>query len=124
VRTFWERRDAPQVALFHYADLKADLPGQLSRLATALSIDTTPQRLEQLAAAATFERMRNRADELAPGVDANLWRSNRDFFRSGTSGQRRHLLDPAAVDRYHRRVAELAPPDLAEWLHSGWSGSR
>jgi len=124
VRTFWERRDAPQVALFHYADLKADLPGQLARLATTLSIDTTPQRLEQLAAAATFERMRNRADELAPGVDANLWRSNRDFFRSGTSGQWRHLLDPAAVDRYHRRVAELAPPDLAEWLHSGWSGSR
>ncbi|MEV6874236.1 sulfotransferase domain-containing protein [Amycolatopsis sp. NPDC051128] len=124
VRTFWDHRDEPQVALFHYADLKADLPGQLRRLATTLSIDTTPQRLDELAAAATFERMRNRADELAPGVDANLWRSNRDFFRSGTSDKWRHLLDPAAVDRYHRRVAELAPPDLAEWLHAGWSAAR
>jgi hypothetical protein len=123
-RTFWERRDSPQVALFHYADLKADLPGQLRRLAAALSIETSEQRIEELAAAATFDRMRKRADELAPGVDAKLWRSNKDFFRSGTSGQWQDLLDPAAVDHYHERVAELAPPDLAEWLHTGWSGSR
>lgn len=121
VSTFWARRDEPQVALFHYADLKADLPGQLTRLAGVLSIDLTRQRAEELATAATFDHMRQRADELAPGIDANLWRSNQDFFRSGTSGQWRQLLDQAAVDRYHARVAELAPPDLATWLHTGWS---
>jgi hypothetical protein len=121
VRTFWERRDSPQVALFHYADLKADLPGQLERLAGTLSIDIPRQRLEELAAAATFEGMRNRADELAPGVDAKLWRSNKAFFRSGTSGQWRDLLDAATLDHYDRRVAELAPPDLAAWLHTGSS---
>ncbi|MFB9683482.1 hypothetical protein [Amycolatopsis plumensis] len=44
-------------------------------------------------------------------------RSNTDFFRSGRSGQWRDRLDPAALDHYHRRVAELEPPDLAEWLH-------
>ncbi len=43
VRTFWERRDDPQVALFHYADLKADLAGQLRRLATVLSIEASQQ---------------------------------------------------------------------------------
>lgn len=117
VRTFWERRDEPQVALFHYADLKADLPGELRRLARVLSIEVSDQRVDELAAAATFDRMRGRADELAPGVDAKLWRSNENFFRSGTSGQWRDLLDSAALDRYHRRVAELAPPDLVEWLH-------
>ncbi|KDN21966.1 sulfotransferase domain-containing protein [Amycolatopsis rifamycinica] len=119
VRTFWEHRESPQVALFHYADLKADLPGQLRSLATALAIDTTGRRLEDLATAATFGRMRDRADDLAPGVDAKLWRSNTAFFRSGTSGQWRDLLDPATIEGYHRRVAELAPPELAEWLHQG-----
>lgn len=119
VRTFWDRRDEPQVALFHYADLKADLPGQLRRLAKVLSIEVSEQRVEELATAATFEGMRGRADLLAPGVDHELWRSNADFFRSGTSGQWRRLLDPAALDRYDRRVAELAPPDLVEWLHRG-----
>jgi aryl sulfotransferase len=119
VRTFWDRRDEPQVALFHYADLTADLPGQLARLATALGIETSEQRIEQLAADATFNRMRDRADELAPGIDAKLWRDNRGFFHSGTSGKWQELLDSAAVDRYHARVAELAPPDLADWLHKG-----
>jgi aryl sulfotransferase len=117
VRTFWDRRDEPQVALFHYADLKADLPGQLRRLAQVLSIEISEQRINELATAATFDHMRGRADELAPGVDAKLWRSNENFFSSGTSGQWRRLLDSAALDRYHRRVAELAPPDLVEWLH-------
>lgn len=124
VRTFWDRRAEPQVALFHYADLKADLPGQLARLATTLGVETSQERLEQLAANATFDRMRHRADELAPGIDAKLWRDNRDFFHSGTSGKWHDLLDSAAVDRYHERVAELAPPDLATWLHKGAARSR
>jgi hypothetical protein len=84
-----------------------------------LSIEKSQRRIEELAAAATFERMRDRADELAPGVDAKLWLSNRDFFRSGSSGKWRDLLDSAAVERYQKRVAELAPPDLAAWLHGG-----
>ena len=117
VRTFWDRRDEPQVALFHYADLHADLPGELRRLADVLSIEVSDERIGELASAATFERMRGRADELAPGVDHKLWRSNENFFRSGTSGQWRDLLDSAALDRYRSRVAELAPPELAEWLH-------
>ena len=39
VETFWDRRHHPHVCLFHYSDLLADLPGQLRRLADALSID-------------------------------------------------------------------------------------
>jgi aryl sulfotransferase len=123
VRTFWDRRDEPQIELFHYADLLADLPGQLGRLARVLSVDVSAERIDQLAAAATFRSMRDRADELAPAVDSELWRDNRAFFRSGTSGQWRDLLDGDDLDHYRRRVAELAPPDMAEWLHAGWLAS-
>jgi len=122
VRTFWDRRDEPRVELFHYTDLTTDLPGQLARLAAVLSIEVSRERIEELAVAATFDHMRERADELAPGTDAKLWLSNRDFFRSGSSGKWRDLLDAAAVDRYQKRVAELAPPDLAAWLHAGSAG--
>ncbi|WP_211288614.1 sulfotransferase domain-containing protein [Actinophytocola xinjiangensis] len=116
-RTFWDRRDAPNVALFHYQDLKADLPGELGRLAAALSIDHTPERITELAKAATFDSMRRRADELAPGVDAGLWRDNQGFFRTGSSGQWRAVLDERATEHYDRRVGELATPDLVAWLH-------
>ncbi len=53
VETFWARRQDPHVALFHYSDLLAELPGQLHRLADTLSIDVADERIHELAAAAT-----------------------------------------------------------------------
>ena len=120
VETFWERRQRPRVALFHYSDLLTDLPGQLRRLADGLSINMTDERIEQFAAAATFDRMKERADELAPGVGIRIWRSNQDFFHRGSDGQWHELLDDDGLRRYERRVAELVPPDVAAWAHAGW----
>jgi aryl sulfotransferase len=122
LRTFWDRNDERGVALFHYDDLKADLPGQLERLARILGIDLVPGRIAELAAAATFERMRTRADELAPQVTSDFWNDNRRFFHRGTSGQWRDALEPGDAQRYEERLAELAPPELARWLHTGWLG--
>jgi hypothetical protein len=108
------------VYLFHYSDLLADLPGQLRRLAEALSIDASDERIEQFAAAATFSRMKERAEELAPEVGNQIWRSNREFFHRGCDGQWRELLDGEGLRRYEHRVAELVPPDVAAWAHTGW----
>ncbi|MDQ3385358.1 MAG: sulfotransferase domain-containing protein [Actinomycetota bacterium] len=121
--TFWERRDAPNVALFHYADLSADLVGQLRRLAGVLGIERSDARLEELAAAATFDRMKERASDLAPNSDQGWWRSTEGFFHRGSSGQWRHLVDDAGLARYDATVAELVPSDLAEWAHHGWLGA-
>ncbi|GIH09255.1 glycolipid sulfotransferase [Rhizocola hellebori] len=120
LQTFWDRRNEPQVALFHYHDLLTDLPGQLKRLAEVLGIDLPAGRVEELAAAATFDKVRERADELAPGVDSGLWRDNRAFFHTGTSGQWKALLGPDDLARFHTRLAELASTDLIEWLYDGW----
>jgi aryl sulfotransferase len=122
LQTFWDRRDEPQVGLLHYDDLLTNLPGQMRQLADMLSITLGDERIEQLATAASFDNVRDRADQLAPGVDANIWISNQAFFHSGTSGQWHGLLDSAALRRYEQRLAELAPPDLAAWLHTGWLG--
>jgi aryl sulfotransferase len=124
VQTFWDRRHHPQVCLFHYSDLLADLPGQLRRLADALSIDAAGERIEQFAAAATFSRMKERAEELAPEVGNQIWRSNREFFHRGCDGQWRELLDGEGLRRYEHRVAELVPPDVAAWVHTGWLAPR
>jgi aryl sulfotransferase len=121
LRLLWDRRREPEVVLLHYRDLAADLPGELRRLAAALGIEVADGRVEELAAAATFNRMRRDADVLAPEAGV-FWRSNREFFR-GSSGRWRDLLDDAALAHYRERLAALAPPDLAGWLHTGWSGS-
>jgi len=116
----WARRDLPNVELFHYDDLLRDLPGQMRRLADALDIDMTDERIAELAAAATFAAMRSSAEQVAPNADISLWRNTQEFFHRGTSGQWREVFSEDDLLAYDKRIAALAPPDLAAWLHDGW----
>src|SRR5687767_10765631 len=59
--TAWQHRREPNVALFHYADFKADLAGELLRLAGVLGIPCSPERARELAPEASLARMRERA---------------------------------------------------------------
>jgi aryl sulfotransferase len=122
ISTFWDRRHDPRVALFHYSDLLADMPTQLRRLADVLAIRVTDERIQEFAAAATFDSMKGRADELVPDVRNHIWRSNQDFFHSGSTGHWRDLLADADLRHYERRVADLVRPEIAVWAHLGWSG--
>ena len=120
-RDLREQRHASQVALFHYSDLLADLPGQVHRLAGVLGVEMADDRLLELAAAGTFAAMKSRAQMLAPGSDVGLWRNTEDFFHRGTSGQWREVFTDGDLRRYQDRVAELASAELAAWAHHGWA---
>ncbi|HEY4851155.1 MAG TPA: sulfotransferase domain-containing protein [Streptosporangiaceae bacterium] len=113
----WARRGEPNVLLVRYDDLLADLEGQMRWLAGRLGIAVPEQAWPALTQAATFERMRDRADDLVPvppgiSVDTAL------FFRRGTSGAGREILSDEEMAAYYARAAQLAPPDMLEWLHS------
>jgi hypothetical protein len=118
--TFWEALDRPNVAMFHYADLLADLPGQLHRLSVVLGYDVTFQRAEQLAAEASFDAMKAQAAQLVPNADIGLWRSTDEFLHKGTSGQWQEIFSDEALARYEARLDELSlAPDFRRWLHGG-----
>jgi aryl sulfotransferase len=118
--TFWERRDDPNVALFHYHDLRTDLAGQMRRLADVLGVEPPT---DELVEAATFESMKSHADELVPNSDTPFWLDNGRFFDKARSGGWRDMLDDEGQQRYDRAVAAVAAPDLADWLHGGWLGA-
>jgi len=115
--TFWAVRDRANVVLVHYGDLLADLEGEMRRIAARLEVTVPEARWPALVAAATFEHMRGNADRYAPDTTNRIWQSNEQFFHRGTSGQWKELLDDDGIRRYRARVAELAPPDLAAWVH-------
>jgi aryl sulfotransferase len=117
--TAWQRRSAPGVTLLHYADLRADLPGELHRLGRRLGFDLDEARAAELAGHASLDRMRARAEEVVPSVSLGIWRQPSDFLRAGTSGQWRDRVTDRDVARYDERVASLVPPDLAAWAHQG-----
>jgi len=118
--TFWDRLQASNIVLIHYSDLRADLEGEMRRLAGRLDIAINTDSWVRLVAEARFDRMRERADEVVPEVTIDgLWPDTRRFFNRGASGQWRSLLGPAELRRYEARVRQLAAPDLAFWIHKG-----
>jgi hypothetical protein len=117
--TGWQKRHAPNVALFHYADLKADLEGELLRLARVLGIPCSPERARALAPEASLARMRERGADVAPSASQGNWKDARAFFRSGGTGEWRARLSAADVAAYEARVAALVGADLAAWVHGG-----
>ncbi len=112
----WARRDAPNVLMVHYADLLADLPGQMRRVAARLDIAVPDEAWPRLVEAATFERMRGNAGALVPDASGVL-RNTAAFFRQGRSGSGREVLGDEEYARYLRRCADRAPADLLAWLH-------
>jgi hypothetical protein len=113
----WSRRaTAPNVVLVHYADLLANLPGEMAKLASRLEIEVSAERLRVLAEAATFAQMRARSSELSPNR-LGVLKDDAAFFRSGRSGAGRELLSAEELASYDARVAALADPELVAWLH-------
>lgn len=114
----WRRQQGggQDVLLVHYADLLADLEGEMRRIADRLRVEVPEARWPELVEAATFSSMSARADELVPDALGVLKDRSR-FFRSGTSGSGRAVLSAEEIADYERRVAGLAPPEVVAWLH-------
>jgi hypothetical protein len=114
----WRRRDQPNVVLLHYRDLTQHPAQEMGHLAERLGVGVAEHRWPELVDATSFRAMKNRAAWLAPDRLGVL--TDRDaFFRGGRSGDGTELLGAADVERYARRLAELAEPDVVAWLHCG-----
>lgn len=111
----WARRSEPNIVLLHYADLSADLEGQMRQLARRLGIPVPDPAWPALVEAATFASMRASAEQITGS--GRILKSPAAFFRRGTSGAGRELLTDGELAHYHARAAELAPADMLAWLH-------
>lgn len=112
----WGRRTQPNVVLVHYADLLADLDGQMRRLAGLLGVPIDEQVWPALVRAATFDAMRTSAATSVPDPVGVLL-DPAEFFRRGRSGAGAEVLSVDERAAYHARAAALAPADLLAWLH-------
>ena len=114
--------DRPNVTLFHYADMRRDLPGTFARVAALLDVDVPAHVMEALIQAATFDHMRDNAERFAPSGGKGFMKSDKDFFHSGTSGKWEGNLTDAEMAAYDAAMnAALSPQDRA-WLEYGETG--
>jgi aryl sulfotransferase len=119
VATYWERRAVPNLLFVHFADLKADLAGEVRRIADFLEIAVPTAKWPAVVERCTFESMRARGHEI--GEFALFEGGAKSFLFKGTNGRWRDALTADELARYAKRVAELLPPDAADWLERGRS---
>ncbi len=105
--------------MVHYNDLKADLPGEMKRIAAFLGIETPAALWPELVEAARFENMKNEGAALLPGIEMAVQGGHRTFLNKGTNGRWRDVLTKDDVARYRERAAAELPPGLNDWLEHG-----
>ncbi len=119
VRSWWAIRDLPNVKLFHFNQMKADLPGAIRGIAEFLEIPIDEARFPAIVEHCTFEYMKAHADKAAPAGGAFWNGGGETFIHKGTNGRWRDTLTAQENRDYEARaVAELGP-DCARWLAEG-----
>jgi aryl sulfotransferase len=117
IGTFWNHRSDRNVAFVHYNDLRADLAGEMRRLAAFLAIEVPASKWTAVVERCTFESMRARGDAI--GSFWNFEGGAQSFLFKGTNGRWRDVLGADELAAYARRTLELLPPDAAAWLERG-----
>lgn len=117
--TFWSRRNRPNVHFLHYADVKADLDGQMRRVARLLGVEALEDSWPALVREATFAAMKANADRLAPNTRHRLWLNNSRFFNKGENGQWRGALSEKSLTLYAGRSRDGYDAAMVEWLERG-----
>lgn len=114
--------DRRNVALFHYTDMKRDLPGTFAKIADLLGLSHTDAVMAQLVQAATFDNMKTHAVRYAPSGGKGFMKSDSEFFHSGTNGKWHGKLTEAELSAYDAMMdAHLSAEDRA-WLEFGSKG--
>lgn len=116
IASWWAIRDLPNVLLLHFAELKADLPGQIRRIGEFLEIPINEERWPAMVAHCGFDYMKANATRSVP-LGGAFWDGGaQTFVHKGTNGRWRDVLSAEDKTRYEARAREELGRDCAEWL--------
>jgi aryl sulfotransferase len=118
-RSFWDERRRPNLLLVHYNDLKADLSGEMKRVAEFLGITTPDALWPKLVEAASFDAMKRDGATLMAQAERHFIGGAQSFFYKGTNNRWRDVLADADLDQYQRKIDAQRSPSLTRWLSEG-----
>jgi aryl sulfotransferase len=120
--SFWSRRDLPNLLFVHFARLKADLAGEIRRIAGFLDMPLDEDLLDRVVEHCGLEHMR-RAVEADPEADAGIRMTFNGgaaaFFHKGTNGRWKDVLTAEESALADDVAGRLLSADCARWLKSG-----
>jgi len=119
VQGWYDVRHLPNVLLLHFNDLKADLPGQMRRIAQFLGIAIDDAKMPKMLEHCSIEYMRDTAPQHSPILDLAFQQGGKTFFHKGTNGRWKDVLTAADLEKYDRVVRENLTPECARWMATG-----
>ena len=119
VRSWWAIRDLPNVHMAHFADLKADMPGEIRKIAAFIDVPIDEAKWDDILLHRSFDYMKAHATPSVPAGGV-FWDGGAEtFIHKGTNGRWRDVLTSADNEAYEKRaVAELGA-ECADWLMTG-----
>ena len=118
-RSYWDYRHLPNLLMVHYNDLKADLDGQMRRIARFLEIEVPESLWPRLVDAATFASMKRDTHILGPEMGVIFEGGADGFLFKGTNGRWRDVLVDEDLELYEVAAARTLTPELKRWLELG-----
>lgn len=109
--------------LVHFAQLKADLPGQMREIADFLDIPIDEAKWDAMVAHCTFDYMKQHATKSVP-LGGLFWDGGaQTFVHKDTNGRWREVLTAEESEKYERLALRNLGGECARWLSTGRIGS-
>jgi aryl sulfotransferase len=119
ISSWWEVRDLPNVQMLHFSELKADMPGQIRRIAEFLEIPIHEESWERILLYCSFDYMKQHATKSTP-LGGAFWDGGAQVFvNKGVNGRWTDVLTAEDVERYRSTAARELGEDCARWLETG-----
>jgi len=119
IRTWWAARHLPNVELIHFAELKADMPGQIRRMASFLDIPVREESWDRILLHCSFDYMKHNATKSTP-LGGAFWDGGAQVFvNKGVNGRWTEKLTPEDVELYRSRALAELGEECATWLETG-----
>lgn len=119
IEGWWNQRTDDDVLLVHYADLLADLDGEMARIASFLGIEIDERLWPDVVGRCRFDDYK--ASFAAHGGMDRVFEGGADaFFSSGGNRDGEAEMGPEIVERCAELAKTADVPDIARiWLEQG-----
>jgi aryl sulfotransferase len=119
IRSWWEIRHLPNMLLLHFSDLKADLPGQIRRIADFLDIHVEDELWPAILKHCSFDHMKMHGSRTVPAGGIFWEGGSQTFVHKGTNGRWRDMLSDTQSHRYEEMAKRELGDACAHWLATG-----
>ncbi len=116
IRSWWEIRELPNVLLVHFGELKADMPGEIRRIAHFIDVPIDESKWDQILLHCSFDYMKANATKSVP-LGGAFWDGGAEtFVHKGVNGRWMDTLSDEDNRAYEAKAIEELGEECARWL--------